>query len=71
MKPCVLCHIYALCSFCTYQVTPVHSNNWVIGAKCRNESNIIQREREREGVKGSEREAGRCYSVGLNVKHPV
>lgn len=47
MKPCVLCHIYALCSFCTYQVTPVHSNNWVIGAKCRNESNIIQRERER------------------------
>lgn len=47
MKPCVLCHIYALCSFCTYQVTPVHSNNWVIRAKCRNESNIIQRERER------------------------
>ena len=54
----MLCHIYALCSFFRYPVTLVHSHNWVIGAKSRNESSIIQRERERKGVKGSEREGG-------------
>ena len=68
----MLCHIYALCSFFRYPVTLVHSHNWVIGAKSRNESNIIQRERERErGLKEVKEKAGRCYSAGLNVKHTV